>query len=193
MAQNGEVEKRKSYEKQLQWNGDLTPAVEKFVHQLIETQAIENPTSQAICSWDGNLTYADLDNLSSRLANHLFTKGIVPETIVPLCFEKSLWTIVSLLGVLKAGGAFLMLDPSQPAGRLEAIVKQTGARFMLASRTCEESCRGFVEKVLVVDADTLVGLESSGYSSSVRLDNAAYYIFSSGSTGAPKGIISKYI
>lgn len=173
-----------------EWNGEVPRAVETPVHYLIQVQAAQHPEAQAICSWDGNLTYSELDKLSSRLACYLTTQGVAPETIVPLCFEKSKWTIVGLLAVLKAGGAFLLLDPSQPISRLQSIVQQTGATLALSSAVCFGTCKTLVDCAFVVDAEVLLKLESGASCSSVSPNNAAYLIFTSGSTGTPKGIIS---
>ncbi|KUJ11332.1 acetyl-CoA synthetase-like protein, partial [Mollisia scopiformis] len=133
MAPEVEDSSSKSLEKILEWYPTVPPAVDTLVHILIQKQAAWLPQSQAVCSWDGDLSYAELDDLSSRLAAYLAAQGVGSETIVPLCFEKSVWAIVSVLAVLKAGGVFLLLDPSQPIARLKSIVGQTGANFALSS------------------------------------------------------------
>jgi non-ribosomal peptide synthetase component F len=178
----------------LERNGEVPRAVDTLVHCLIQAQAAQRPEAQAVCSWDGNLTYAELDNFSSRLANHLVTQGVTPEILVPLCFEKSKWTAVGLLAVLKSGGAFLLLDPSQPIARLESIIKQTGAIFALSSASCFDTCKALVDKTFVLDDTTFLKLGNSlaVLCSSVKPNNAAYYIFTSGSTALPKGVISMY-
>lgn len=196
MPQNDENKGSSNFERMLNWNGEFPQAVDIFVQTLIQEQAARHPDSQAVCSWDGSLSYSELDDLSSHLANYLFAQGVGPETIVPLCFEKSVWTIVGLLGVLKAGGAFLLLDPSQPIARLQSIVSQTGAQFALSSTTCVDICKTLVGRVSVVHAGTFLELEKVECSppdlANLRLSNAAYYIFTSGSTGTPKGVISTY-
>src|SRR5437763_1090696 len=105
MAQSGDIQKPMNFQKLLEWNGEVPQAADTLVHRLIQAQALQQPGLQAVCSWDGNLTYTELDSRSSRLASYLSTRGVGPEVIVPLCFEKSVWTIVGLLAVLKAGGA----------------------------------------------------------------------------------------
>ncbi len=79
------------------------------------------------------MTYMELDNLSTTLARHLVDLGIEPEDIVPLCFEKSMWMTVAMLGVLKAGGAFAPMDPEHPRSRHEEIINQAGAKVTLTS------------------------------------------------------------
>ncbi len=119
-------------------------------------QARLQPNEPAICAWDGELTYHELDELSTRLAHHLTKLGIQPENVVPLCFEKSTWMIVAMLGVLKAGGAFAPLDPEHPRNRHEDIFDQMrsyiGARFSAVLYTVEEfgpcHCCGSSERVV---------------------------------------------
>lgn len=138
------------------------------------------------------MTYAELDQLSSRLACHLVTQGVGPEVLVPLYFEKSKWTVVALLAVLKAGGAFVLLDPAQPAARLRSIIRQTNARLALSSAGNADTCKVLVDVVVVVDATTLCEVYSSPISASVTPNNAAYVIFTSGSTGDPKGVVIEH-
>lgn len=99
---------------------------------VISQTANRQPSAQAICSWDGNLTYHELETVSSRLASHLLSLGIGPGLFVPVCMEKSLWAIVTFLAILKAGAAFVPMDATQP-GRWRTIVEQTGAQFVIAS------------------------------------------------------------
>jgi non-ribosomal peptide synthetase component F len=103
------------------------------VHDLFADQAAAQPESPAICAWDGELIYSELDALSTRLAGHLLSLGVKPDDVVPLCFEKSMWTVVAMLAVLKAGGAFVPLDPEHPTSRREEILKQTKALVVLTS------------------------------------------------------------
>jgi non-ribosomal peptide synthetase component F len=129
------------------------------------------------------------------LADYLSTRGIGPEVIVPLCFEKSLWAIVSLLAVLKAGGAFVLLDISQPVSRLESIIQQTEAKFAMSSTQYSETCQSLIDEAFVVNATIFSRLESRPKfsCSSVKPHNAAYIIFTSGSTGKPKGVVLEHL
>ncbi|KAE8868654.1 hypothetical protein PTNB29_02565 [Pyrenophora teres f. teres] len=109
------------------WNQNVPPAVERCIHDLFTEQAAARPDAPAICAWDGELTYGELDALSSKLAGHLVQLGVKAEDVVPLCFEKSMWTVVAMLAVLKAGGAFLLLDPSLPTERLAVMCRKLGS------------------------------------------------------------------
>ena len=88
------------------WNSQPLKPVEKTIHGTIYEIVQRSPDAEAVCSWDGTLTYAQLDDQACRLASHLASKlGVGPETIVLLCFDKSKWNIVAMLAVLIAGGA----------------------------------------------------------------------------------------
>lgn len=90
-----------------QWPTSEPLSDRDFVHRLIEKRAAELPDRLAILSWVGSLTYDQLIRASSRLAARLKGCGVGPETITPVCIEKSLWTIVSIVAILKCGGSFI--------------------------------------------------------------------------------------
>lgn len=115
------------------WNRDLDPAIDRCMHSLVGERAALHPTARAIDAWDGTFTFADVDALSTRLARHLAALGLGAHAIVPLCFEKSRWTVVAVLAVMKTGAAFVLTDPSQPLARLQTIAEQVSARFVLTS------------------------------------------------------------
>lgn len=77
-----------------EWNRKRPEAVDGFVHDLIEAQAVVSPSHVAVASWDGELTYAQLEYLSSKLAGHLKSCDVGPDVFVPICMRKSLWTVV---------------------------------------------------------------------------------------------------
>lgn len=182
-----------AFQRVLEWYPDLAEAIERPIHELVREKSGKHPDAPAICSWDGEITYGHLENLSSRLACYIAGHGVMAGVIVPLVFEKSKWMILSLLAVLKAGGTFLMLDPSQPTGRLKTIVEQTAAQFAITSSQCSAIGQSLVETVFVVDDKSLSELEDKSSSlPSVEPSTAAYTIFTSGSTGTPKGVIIEH-
>ncbi|KAF2463979.1 acetyl-CoA synthetase-like protein, partial [Lindgomyces ingoldianus] len=176
------------------WNAETPPVVERCFHDLVAEQAIARPSAQAICAWDGEMTYRELDEFSTRLAGHLVEIGVVPEDVVPLCFEKSMWTIVAMLAVLKAGGAFAPLDPEHPQSRHEEIFKQTGATVALTSAQYSTLWAGSARTVVAVSATSIQHLLNRTHSthSAVQPSNTAYIIFTSGSTGVPKGVLLEH-
>ena len=87
------------------WNSKPLENVERTIHDFIYDNVQKTPDAEAVCSWDGNLSYLELDKYACRLATHLIERGIGPDVIVPLCFEKSKWNIVAMLATFYAGGA----------------------------------------------------------------------------------------
>lgn len=178
------------------WNSSPPPMVNNCIHNIIGEQMIVRSQSAAIHSWDGALTYSELDRFSSRLAHHLVGLGVSYETKVPLVFEKSLWTVVAMLGVLRAGGAFVPLDASNhPPARLEALIRQVDGRSLaLASEANVELASALSDSVFVVSRSSLELLPDSCSWKSVKMkpNSPAYVHFTSGSTGTPKPVVVEH-
>ncbi|KAJ4300031.1 hypothetical protein N0V90_005280 [Kalmusia sp. IMI 367209] len=172
------------------WNATTLPAANYCVHHIIEQHAHSQPNAIAVHAWDGQLTYSELNKLASLLACHLVDLGIGPDRLVPLCFEKSMWTMIALLGVLKAGGGFVLLDPSLPEERLRAMIRQTQAEFIISSTFTKDVSMRLLDKVIVISSSFFNEL-GSGRSlfSKPTLESVMYVVFTSGSTGTPKGAI----
>lgn len=115
------------------WNGIVPPSVQECVHGLIGSTMKRQPQAPAICSWDGNLSYSELDELSICLASDLISVGVQPGDIIPLCFEKSMWYPVAALGAMRAGATCVAMDATQPESRLRSIVQQLNPRLILSS------------------------------------------------------------
>ncbi|KAH8695213.1 hypothetical protein BGW36DRAFT_429095 [Talaromyces proteolyticus] len=179
------------------WNSALLPeTVEACVHTLFRQRTQEEPEMIAVDAWDGHFTYAELDDISDRIAAWLGRdEGILPESIVPLCFEKSCWAIAALMGVIKAGGAIVFIDPAQPASRRGEILAQIQGQFVLTSRTQSEAWGKEVGvRTAIVDEQFVASLTVNDVyeippQSGVTPANLLYLIFTSGSTGKPKGCL----
>lgn len=176
------------------WNCNVPEASDSCIHEAIALRVITQPNEPAVCSWDENFTYAELDDFSTRLGHYLVTLGVGPERIVPLCFEKSAWTIVSMIAVLKAGGAFVSLDPSHPLSRLEEIVRDVKATVVLSSEQNADLLSNVAKFIVPVTRSALESMveRKSRRSSIARLHNTAYVVFTSGSTGKPKGTVIEH-
>lgn len=165
--------------------------VDRCVHDLIEERVYHQPQAPAVCSWDGELTYSLLHSLSSKLAHYLCTLGAGPENIVPFCFEKSLWAVVAALAILKSGSAFVALDPSMPEKRRAGILEDTGARILVTSPSQASLFQGTSRCVVIISPAFIDSLDALGRKLCVEVGprNAAVVLFTSGSTGQPKGIV----
>ncbi|PWY86735.1 acetyl-CoA synthetase-like protein [Aspergillus heteromorphus CBS 117.55] len=172
-------------------NSVVPEAVTDHVHHAIHRLSLDHPTAHAVCAWDGDFTFEELDRLSTILSEELIQQGVGIEMPIPLYLDKSRWTPVALLAVLKAGAAFLLLDTSHPLIRLRAIFEDTKARLVLASSTLVKEASNLASCVIDV-GDRLLSVNSNDthcHDVHVNGSNAAYFIFTSGSTGKPKGIV----
>lgn len=165
----------------------------RSVHLMIEDQCAAHPQDIAIEAWDGNVTYEELNRISSQLAAFL-VKHICQGEIVPLCFQKSKWTALAMLAVIKAGGAFVLFDLSVPTERLERMYQVTGASTILTSGPVYRSglinqfLSGLDTTCILVDEETMS--ESSTFiAKPIPPGNGLYVVFTSGTTGNPKGIV----
>ncbi|KAM0280109.1 hypothetical protein ACHAO9_011373 [Fusarium lateritium] len=178
------------------WNKDLPPPVPMCIHTVIAEQVRWRPDAPAICSWDGDFTYAEMDKLSTLLAQHLIDLGVKNGDIVPLCFEKSRWTTAGVMGVIKAGAAFVLMDPSQPIQRRQVMAEQVNATHILTSRDQAKYGSEIAPdaKHVIVDTETLDSLAKTIEDPLRKLpevppESLLYIIFTSGSTGTPKGVM----
>ncbi|KAI0854078.1 acetyl-CoA synthetase-like protein [Daldinia vernicosa] len=172
-----------------EWNSTVPSEAESCITDIIRQRSLEQPDSPAIHAWDGEISYGELNRLTSILAYLLVERGVGPEVFVPLCFEKSKWTTVALLGVLKAGGAFILLDPQLPEFRLRAIVDQVKPTLALSSPSQLELTKRLIPKTMEVDSSLFLHNKEIDFHPTIDLSSAAYAIFTSGSTGTPKGAI----
>ncbi|RAL06662.1 putative nonribosomal peptide synthase [Aspergillus homomorphus CBS 101889] len=174
------------------WNKQLPSAIDRCMHEVIHQNAVERPNALALESWEATYTYEQLDKVSTRLARLLMEKGISPDDCIPLCFEKSLFTIVALVAVLKAGGGFVLLDPKHPDDRLKGLLEDTNARFLIVSPQTQERCEPLIADLIVVSPKMLDQLPQGGDDlpqTTVTPENIMYVQFTSGSTGKPKGAV----
>ncbi|MEU6221503.1 amino acid adenylation domain-containing protein [Streptomyces sp. NPDC047022] len=171
------------------WNASEAPYADTTVHRRFAVQAARIPDAVALTGSAGTLTYGELDARSDELAQRLIALGLRAEERVAVLQERSPELIVSLLAVLKAGGAYMPLDARSPADRLRAMTTGMGARILLTdqgSRTAAEALA--VERLLVVDEPHPAVPEPTSPLPDVRPDQLAYVLFTSGSTGEPKGV-----
>ncbi|KAK8085892.1 hypothetical protein PG997_007163 [Apiospora hydei] len=176
------------------WNSIVPVTISACVHDLIGDTMKRQPQDAAICAWNGNLSYAELDDLSYKLALHLVSLGAGPGSIIPLCFEKSMWYPVAALAVMRAGAACVAMDSTQPEARLRSIVQQVDAKLVISSTgNSSLASRLSDAQVVTVDEYRIKELCPSNPTETPRLPGVSptdvlYIVFTSGSTGVPKGI-----
>jgi amino acid adenylation domain-containing protein len=184
-----------------EWNETHTDYASGLcLHQLFEAQARRTPDAVAIRSDWGTLTYAELDAQAETLARYLRQRGVRAETLVGVCLERTPHLVVGLLGVLKAGGAYLPLDPAYPRERLRVMVSDAQARYLLTQESVRALAQWAGEAAGGVEVISLDGQWAQivaavdGESGATKGDGRptlagqlAYVIYTSGSTGRPKG------
>ena len=176
------------------WNLTLPSRVDACVHDLVLQHAESSPQSPALCSWDGNLTYQQLDEVSLRLAKYLSTTGIKAGTLVPICFRKSMNAVITMIAIHRAGGAFAPVDPSHPKTRLKDIIEKANAKLLVSSPENTHLFNGLGCTVIEISSSMIASLQPHPEHNvpKVRPDSAAFVLFTSGSTGKPKGIVQEH-
>ncbi|HEY4903679.1 MAG TPA: amino acid adenylation domain-containing protein [Candidatus Sulfotelmatobacter sp.] len=187
-AWSGESCLHELFEQQVQ----RTPSATAVEHAF-ENHAVENHAFQ---SEDRQLTYGDLNRRSNRLAHYLRESGVKPETRVAICLERSMEMIVALLAVLKAGAAYVPLDPRYPAERLHFMLKDCGSTVLLTQGHLKPLFAGLDQNLLVLDPRSDAAWrdqpESNPDPAELTSQHLAYVIYTSGSTGKPNGVMIEH-
>nr|WP_205522819.1 non-ribosomal peptide synthetase [Myxococcus eversor] len=175
----------------IEWNDThVSFPASACIHHLFEAQVDRTPTATAVVFEDTALTFRELDARANQLARHLRASGLGVEERVGLCVERSPDMVVCMLGVLKAGGAFVPLDPGLPAERLAYMVENSGARLVITQAHLKSALPGNVSTLcLDTEQGVLQALPTARPATSASADTLAYVIYTSGSTGRPKGTL----
>ena len=161
----------------------------RSVAELVAAQAAATPNAVALVARGESITYGELDKRANQLANYLIALGVGPETIVGLCLDRSPESVMCALAVLKAGGAYLPLDPGYPSERLLFMLNDARPRVLITRAELAEKFSEGPWKVVSIDRDREIeNYSTDSPANQATPDNLAYVIYTSGSTGRPKGV-----
>jgi amino acid adenylation domain-containing protein len=175
-----------------EWNSNTNPVpIQNIcIHQLFEAQVKRSPNAIAVDCKDQPLTYQTLNNRANQLAHYLQAEGVGPETLVALCVEKSTEMLVGMLGILKAGGTYIPLDPSFPHERRLSKLQNAQVTLIVTQAHLQNDFAEVSANLVCLNTDwsKISQHSTEDLYSSVSAENLAYVIYTSGSTGEPKGV-----
>ncbi|MEM7347655.1 MAG: amino acid adenylation domain-containing protein, partial [Chloroflexota bacterium] len=166
----------------------------RCLHALFETQAARTPNSTALIYEAQAITYQQLDQQANQLAHHLQALGVAPDCTVGLCLDRSLAMIVGMIAILKSGGAYVPLDPQLPEARLAFMVEDTGTPIVLTQKTVLGNLSSLNTHLVCLDQlwETIAELPKTAPTPNISTNNLAYVMYTSGSTGQPKGVMVEH-
>ena len=164
------------------------------VHELFAAQVAKTPDNIAVIFEGQKLTYQELNHRANQVAHYLQSLGVEPEVLVGICVERSLEMIIGMLGILKAGAAYLPLDPTYPKERLSFMLSDSQVQVLLTQQKFVESFADSGAKTVCLDQDweLITRQNQENPTSDVTAENLAYVIYTSGSTGTPKGVMIQH-
>jgi len=180
----------------IEWNNTKVDYPrEQCIHQLFEAQVERTPDAVAVVFEDSALTYKELNQRANQLAHYLKKLGAGPEILIGIYIERSLEMVIGLLAILKAGSAYVPLDPDYPRERLTFMLEDAQMPVLLTHKKLLKKLWVEEVRMLSVDSDwEIISKESDkNLNSRVKPDNLAYVIYTSGSTGQPKGVMNTHL
>ncbi len=174
-----------------EWNATAREyPTEQCIHELFEQQVEQSPDAIAMKYEEEEVTYQELNRRANQLAHYLRRRGVGVEEVVGISVERSIEMVVGVLGVLKAGGAYLPIDPTYPGERISYLLEDAGVELLVTQRGVKERLPGHRAEEVCIDECEEIGKESEENPvKEVTTENLAYVIYTSGSTGQPKGVL----
>ena len=161
------------------------------VPERLAAQATATPDAPALVMGDASLRYAELDARTNQLAHALRAAGVGPESRVGVLMTRSIDMVVALLGVMKAGAAYVPIDPELPAERLSYLFEDSQAALLLTQSIWKQQLPAGAPEVWALDETDLSAYPSVPVAHVPHPEQAAYVIYTSGSTGKPKGAVNR--
>jgi iturin family lipopeptide synthetase A len=176
-----------------EWNRTEAPyPLDRCLHEMFEKQVTRTPRALAVVDEYRQLSYEELNRSANQIAHYLKKLGVGPDVIAGICMERSAEMVVGLLGILKAGAAYMPLDPEYPAERLAYMMQDAQLSFLLTQQRLQDIFAGFTGSLICVDTyqqgKILEEKDDNPDRSDVDPENLAYVLYTSGSTGRPKGV-----
>ena len=173
------------------WNAtQQSYPLDACVQQLVAMRAADMPNAVALVEGDHTLSYRELNRRANQLAHYLQTFGVRSNVLVGLCVERSLDMVVGLLGILKAGGGYVPLDPSYPSERLAFMLADAATPVLVTQQNLAARLPALGARIVGLDADApiLAQQQETDPATTTTIEDLAYVIYTSGSTGRPKGV-----
>jgi len=167
---------------------------DKSIVDLFEEQVLKTPDKIALVFEDQQLSYRELNAKANQFAHYLRSKGVADEMLVPICVERSVELMIGILGIMKAGAAYVPVDPDYPADRISYMLEDTGAAIVVSSSKSKPKIQTAAEiNIIELDDERAFANQSKNNLSNKVLPNQlAYVIYTSGSTGKPKGVMIEH-
>ncbi|MGD7061266.1 non-ribosomal peptide synthetase [Bacillus altitudinis] len=177
-----------------EWNAPELEHDQLYLTKWFEHNVRKQPNAVALSAGDHTMTYAELNEQANRLARHLQKNGVNHQTVTAILAERTPELIVSLLAVLKAGATYVPIDPDYPESRIQYMLKDSGATHLLTHSSCISQTRSlaFDGTYLFADDQEILLMSSENLPLEAGLDDTAYIMYTSGTTGQPKGIMTTH-
>ncbi|KAB8320294.1 non-ribosomal peptide synthetase [Tolypothrix campylonemoides VB511288] len=175
----------------VEWNNTRVDyPQDRCIHQLFEAQVEQNPDALALVFEEKKITYQELNKRSNKLAHYLQKLGVGEEVLVGLCVERSFDMVIGMLGILKAGAAYVPLDPTYPPERLSFMLEDAQVPVILTQERWLNRLETQNSALICLDKDweTIAQESEDNLTTNITANNLAYVIYTSGSTGKPKGV-----